>query len=306
VSAHDEKVSVIIPAYNAAGFLPEAVSHALTQTHPPQEVIVIDDGSTDSTPMVCAGLTGIRYVRQENRGEAGARNAALAIATGDFIALLDADDVCAPQRLERQVAALRSQPDAIACFSGHWVFSGKEETGRYSGIPGNAERSALDFAASLLVHPITMMFRRRAAEGLFFPIGVKTGGDMLFTGLLRRRGPFVIIPDVLYGYRRHPQQITAQHTVLDSLEQRLKWLRGNAAEVWPELSLEAAERAMWEALARALGLHYWTRRKEDFLALRQTLHTSWPRHLPRPPELSLRWYPAWVWKVKAWLDSQTH
>ncbi len=184
-----DTVSVIIPAYNAARYLAQAIDLALGQTHRPHEVIVVDDGSRDATPEVCKSYGDrIRTIRQENQGEAGARNAALELAAGEFIALLDADDLCAPERLARQAASLRANTDAIACFSGHWVFTEQRTTGRYEGVPENAGRSAVDLACSLLVHPITMMFRRVASRGVRFPVGVTTGGDMIFTSLLRRQG----------------------------------------------------------------------------------------------------------------------
>lgn len=297
-------VSVLVPAYNAALFLREAIDSLLAQTHRPTEIIVIDDGSVDDTPTVCREYEGrIVYIRQENRGEAGARNAGLGVARGEFVCLLDADDVCAPDRIERQVQALRAAPEACACFTGHWVFTEGSEPRAYAGDPARALKSAAEFSAALLVHPITMMFRREAVRGLAFPVGVTTGGDMLFTGLLRRRGPFTILPDVLYGYRRHPHQITARMTDLDSLEQRVAWLRATAPSQWPELDVSAFEALAWNALAEALGGHYWARRRREFLHLRSVLRERWPASVPRPASLELRWYPDALWKAKTLVDS---
>lgn len=299
----DSRVSVLVPAYNAARFLRDAVDALLVQTMPPSEIIVIDDGSTDDTPKVCARYAGrIVTIRQENRGEAGARNAGLARATGEFVCLLDADDICAPERIARQVASLRAAPEAVACFSGHWVFTEGAPTRTYEGVPERASRSAEEFAAFLLVHPITMMFRRQTAHGLQFPLGVTTGGDMLFTGLLRRLGAFVILPDVLYGYRRHPHQITARMTDLDSLEQRVAWLRAHAPSVWPDLDVDAFEALTWNALAEAVQGHYWARRKREFVHLRSVLRDKWPARLPKPDSLDLRWYPDLIWRLKALAD----
>src|SRR5262249_14117699 len=116
-------ISVIMPAYNCGRYLPEALDAALGQTLPPHEVLVVDDGSTDDTPQVCAAYGDrIRYVRQPNRGVPAGRNTALTRATGASSALLDADDVSAPDRLEKQAAALRARPGAVACFSGFWTF----------------------------------------------------------------------------------------------------------------------------------------------------------------------------------------
>jgi glycosyltransferase involved in cell wall biosynthesis len=100
------KVSVIVPAYNAAHFLPAALDSVLRQTWRDWEIVVADDGSTDDTRSVVEqripSFGGrLRYLFQPNRGVSAARNAALHAATGQFIALLDADDVWLPTRLER-------------------------------------------------------------------------------------------------------------------------------------------------------------------------------------------------------------
>jgi glycosyltransferase involved in cell wall biosynthesis len=292
-------VSVIVPAYNAGRYVGAAIDAVLGQTLPPSEVLVVDDGSADDTPAVCAAYGDrLRYVCQQNQGEAGARNTALSLANGDFVALLDADDVCAPERLEKQTAALAARPEAVVCYSGHWVFT---DAGRGASYPGDltaAERGTADFLCRLLVHPITMTFRRRAAEGLRFPVGVTTGGDMIFTAHLRHRGPAVVLPDVLYGYRRHAAQVTARFTEMDSFRQRLDWARLHGAKAWPGLDFATIERTMWRAAADALGVHYWARRRREFLGLRSDLRREWPRHLAKPAELGLRWYPDWLWQCR--------
>lgn len=96
------KVSVVIPTYNAAAFVVEAVLSVLAQTCPPHEIIVVDDGSTDDTAGRLKGLP-ITVIHQANAGVAMARNAGVAAATGDAIAFLDADDVWHPRKLELQV-----------------------------------------------------------------------------------------------------------------------------------------------------------------------------------------------------------
>ena len=296
-------VSVVIPAYNAARYLAEAIDACLAQTLSPHEIIVVDDGSKDETPDICARYgSRIVTIRQANKGEAGARNTALGVATGEFIALLDADDTCAPQRFEQQVTALLAQPDAIACYSGHWVFSDEGTMGRYAGDPQAAGSSAEDFAADLLVHPITMMFRRQAAQGLEFPVGLHSGGDMVFSALLRRRGAVIILPDVLYGYRRHQAQITASEHYLASLRYRLAWLKEHAGRVWPDLDIAEWEVRVWHAMSRGLRRHYWARRKAEFQRMKRVLNEQWPAHVPKADELGWHWYPDWLWNVKGILD----
>lgn len=104
-------ISVIIPSYNSARFVTEAVESALSQTYRPIEVIVVDDGSTDETPAIVAPFENrIRYIRQENRGLAGARNRGIQEARGEFIAFLDADDRWMPEKLGQQWKCFSDDP----------------------------------------------------------------------------------------------------------------------------------------------------------------------------------------------------
>jgi hypothetical protein len=109
-------VSTIIPVYNRAGLLVEAVNSVLAQSHPLNEIIIVDDGSTDETTDVARGLSVrnpavVRYLRLERGREWRARNHGLDIATGEFIQFLDSDDLIAPEKLATQVAALRAHPE---------------------------------------------------------------------------------------------------------------------------------------------------------------------------------------------------
>src|SRR5262245_20179101 len=116
-------VSVVIPCYNAGRFLKETLESILAQTRPALEVIVVDDGSTDDSAAV-AGAFGppVRVLRQSNQGESVARNRGLDEARGDWVAFLDADDVWAPDKLERQLAAVEGSPGVACCHTGFYLF----------------------------------------------------------------------------------------------------------------------------------------------------------------------------------------
>jgi glycosyltransferase involved in cell wall biosynthesis len=109
------RVSVVIPAFNAAAFLDEAVSAAMTQSRPPHEILIVDDGSTDDTSRRAAMWPSpVRLIRQRNAGVSAARNRAVAEATGEAVAFLDADDVWHPGKLEAQVAVLAKDAECVA------------------------------------------------------------------------------------------------------------------------------------------------------------------------------------------------
>ena len=112
-------ISVIIPAYNAARFLAEAVASVRAQTVRAAEIIIVDDGSTDGTPAVIAALgAGLRSVCQPQRGAAAARNRGAELAGGEWLAFLDADDLWLPGKLAVQLAWMREHPLSDVVF-GH-------------------------------------------------------------------------------------------------------------------------------------------------------------------------------------------
>ncbi|HEX3110532.1 MAG TPA: glycosyltransferase family A protein, partial [Thermoanaerobaculia bacterium] len=111
-----KSVSVVIPSYNYARYLGEAIDSALGQTLPPLEVIVVDDGSTDDTPAVLAAYGDrIRVLRQKNAGVAVARNSGIAAARGECVAFLDADDVWLPRKLELQIPLFTDSVGLVHC-----------------------------------------------------------------------------------------------------------------------------------------------------------------------------------------------
>jgi glycosyltransferase involved in cell wall biosynthesis len=110
-------VSVLIPAYNTAPYIGEAIESVFAQTYRPIEVVVVDDGSDDGTDAVARGYGDrIRFERLEHGGIGRARNRAVELAQGDYLAFLDADDRFVPTKLEQQVAAVESDPELDMVF----------------------------------------------------------------------------------------------------------------------------------------------------------------------------------------------
>lgn len=151
-------VSVVIPTYNRACFLPAAVASIRAQTHPCADVVIVDDGSTDDTAQVVARLgDGIRYIRQHNAGPGAARNRGIREARGDLVAFLDTDDRWLPDKTARQVAVMQREP-RVALVSADMAIEDEHGTVQ---VPSNFERRGmLTFFAGLGGRPVPDAPRR--------------------------------------------------------------------------------------------------------------------------------------------------
>ena len=301
------RVSVIIPTYNCGLYLASAIESALNQTLPPHEIIVVNDGSTDDTTEIAARFKGlITYVSQPNSGVSVARNRALEIASGDFVAMLDADDLAAKTRFKLQVEALNREPAAVGCFTGHRLIDigGTVLSTHLRDTPVADATSPPDFltAVRLLTPdiplPQTILFRRSAAQFARFPVGVKYGEDMLFCAILRSCGPFIHVADPLYDYRVRPGSAAQTQTPLDGFHQRYAWIAANREQYCPDRTLDQIKSELLMGLADFTDIQYWTRRREMFLCLRNFLRNNWPPMVPPHVVLGRKWYPEWIWQTR--------
>jgi glycosyltransferase involved in cell wall biosynthesis len=121
------RISVIIPTYNRCALLDRAIVSVLKQTRPADEIIIIDDGSTDGTQeLITKKYPQIFYIWQENKGISAARNAGIEKASGQWIAFLDSDDTWLPRKLEYQQKALTENPEYLICHTNEiWIRRGQ-------------------------------------------------------------------------------------------------------------------------------------------------------------------------------------
>ena len=110
-------VTVVMAVHNGERFLRSALESLYAQDYEPFEVVFVDDGSTDGSAAIARTFPGIRYIYQENQGQASARNTGLSLAQGEFLAYLDDDDLIPPQKLRRQAEYLVANPD-VGCVLG--------------------------------------------------------------------------------------------------------------------------------------------------------------------------------------------
>jgi glycosyltransferase involved in cell wall biosynthesis len=193
-------VSGFMPAYNAEEFLVEAVGSMLAQDYTPFECVVVDDGSTDSTPEILGRYPQLKVVRQDNTGRSGACNTAIAHTHGEFLTAFDADDRYPANRVSLQAQYLIDNPD-VGCVLGRqeWinppVWLGRDPVfGDLDGIPIGSG-----------------MFRRDVVErlGLYDPTFLH-GEDMDLMVRMREQGiRFEILPEVIWYRRYHDGQMTA-------------------------------------------------------------------------------------------------
>jgi glycosyltransferase involved in cell wall biosynthesis len=163
-------VSVIVPTYNRSAFIGKAIDSVLNQTYTRYELIVVDDGSTDRTPVLLDRYgNSIKVVHQHNQGVSAARNKGIRAAAGDLIAFLDSDDYWLPKKLEEQVALFNSQPDILICQTEEiWIRNGR----RVNPKKRHKKQSGMIFEKCLplcLVSPSAVMIRRALFDevGLF-------------------------------------------------------------------------------------------------------------------------------------------
>jgi glycosyltransferase involved in cell wall biosynthesis len=168
-------VSVVIPAFNGADYIGETIESILAQTYRPLEVLVVDDGSTDRTAEIVQRFGDpVRYFRQENAGTAAARNRAVAESRGEFIALLDQDDLWVPHKLERQIPRFAEDPRIGLVFAGIEFFDTHSGKITSTYFPG-AELTLCDLLAHAVLPVQTMLFRRSALEKIG-PFDTTLGG----------------------------------------------------------------------------------------------------------------------------------
>ncbi len=205
------RISVVMPAYNAGMFIAAAVRSILAQSLGDFELLILDDGSEDATERIITGIPDqrIRYYRHAaHRGLAAIRNEGMSIARGSYIAMMDADDISHPHRLEMQAALLDAHPGTGAC--GVWLrtIGGRRHTFRYAANHDDIRCEML--FDSHMPHGASMLRAElvRAHAPLYSDVFHSAEDYDMWTRLAPYTR-FEILPRVLYEYRQHKGQTTA-------------------------------------------------------------------------------------------------
>jgi glycosyltransferase involved in cell wall biosynthesis len=223
------RVSVLVPAFDAAGTIAQTLESVAAQDHPDLEVIVVDDGSRDATAAIAAGFSGRfarwHLVRQANRGQPAALNHALAMATGKYVQFLDADDVLMPGKIAAQVRRLEESPGAVATAA--W--------GRFYDVPANTrfepEAAWRDLA------PIDWLVADwEDGRGMMFPAMWLVPADVA-----RRAGPWREDLTLLCDTEYFPRVVLASAGVRFCADARVGYRSGHGGSVSARRSKPALE-----------------------------------------------------------------
>ena len=229
-------VSVIMPNYNTPEeYLRAAMESILSQTYSNFEFIIVDDGSTDDSSSIIKSYQDDRIVlikNEKNLGITKSLNIALARATGEFVARMDADDVSLPQRLERQVHYMREHTDVVVC--GTWVQLFGDKDKKICKVLPDRQEMQIRFLFSNhtdIFHP-TVMLRHAALieHGIMYNEAYPVVQDYRMWIDCCRIGACTNLPEVLLQYRIHQSRTThklyALHTACDRriIDEQLSWL----------------------------------------------------------------------------------
>ena len=240
-------VSVVIPCYGQAHFLREAIESVIAQAHP-TEIVVVDDGSPDNTAEVAARYPQVRYVRQENKGLAEARNSGFRVATGDYLMFLDADDRLTPNAVEAHLKCFAEHPEAQLTVGD---IDHIAEDGSYLGSPRWPLLTANFYEELLKVNHvaniIAVMARREviASVGGFEP-SCSPAEDYRLLLRAVRNFPSAHHRTVVAQYRRYPTSLSRNSAVMLAALHRVMALE------WP---LVEGNRPLEKA--HRIGALYW-------------------------------------------------
>lgn len=218
------RVSLVVPAYNAADYLVEAVESLLAQDHSNLEIIIVDDGSTDSTGELAAGFSGkVKLHRQANAGQSAAMTTGWSMASGEFIGYLSADDRLRPTAVRRCAEELAARPDVVLVYPDFGIID-KRSIRRATVCPPDFSRRALYAELHCLPGP-GALFKRTAYEKAGpWRFDLRQIPDLDFFLRLALQGDFYHLPEVLAEFRKHPQSTTYRAVPFERGEEPLRMI----------------------------------------------------------------------------------
>lgn len=254
-------VSVIVPTYNCGRYIADAIDSILRQTVQPEQIVIVDDGSTDETELVVRRYKDARieYTKQTHAGVAAARNTGLNEARCEFVTFLNADDRWGPEFIERMHGFLAEDPTVACAFANFVLF--KHETGKilrdqfqsypelrrpvllrdvptaFARIPKERAFSALVVCNEIPAYTQVMMFRRASIESLRFDTTLALGEDTNFALQTFLQGGVIFTDEVLAEVRLHDTNATRD--AAETAVHKLNGLKALAPHVTRTVDLAA-------------------------------------------------------------------
>ncbi|VDG72429.1 family 2 glycosyl transferase [Clostridium carnis] len=220
-------VSVIIVVYNGEKYIKEAIDSVLNQTYKDIEVIVVDDGSTDNTREIVKEYEKIIYMYQENKGEGSARNLGIEVSKGEYLAFLDADDLYAPDKIEKQLKILLENEEVDVVYNDLQVV---DENLNYlnilksEGVYDNREDLLANIIYRQIIQgPICMMMRKKCIANIKWSENLIYTVDYEYVIKLAFNHNFKYLEEPLYIYRRHGNNLSNRHKA--TIEEEIKIIR---------------------------------------------------------------------------------
>lgn len=282
-------VSVVMATHNAMPYLPLAIDSILQQSYDHFEFIIIDDASSDDS---AAYLSGVRDPRvrvipnERNLGPAASVNRGLSEAQGDLIARMDADDICAPERLRLQVDFLDAHPE-VGVVGSHFTLMSADGGRRRKVIVARRD-DVLRFRL-LYTFPMcnpSMMIRRRilTEHGLAYDPSLRMNEDYAFLIALSQRTQMANLPDYLLHFRKHGASLTSRNA-LANFDMQVTIVSDHQRAV---LGSGVADDAAVQTFTRRYVTRDWPTQTKDVMAFARGLHRLAQAYLAASPDASAR------------------
>lgn len=267
-------VSVVMPAYNTAAFIRDAIESILNQTLQQFELIIVDDGSQDGTGDIASEYAArdarIRVIPGAHRGTSHAMNRGIDVARADWVAVMHADDIALPQRLERQYQAAQADPQVVIWGTdGYHINSQRQIVSRFRVGPGSVaecQRERQQNRVVQCIHPTAMLRRDVLLAVGGYDTSVQVAEDIELFDRMMIHGPLVTIREPLLGYRVHGSSLSMrryfeQLTIVHFVAARQKHRQQTGAELTLDAfrQQDAHRSRLWklnEYRRHAAGMYY--------------------------------------------------
>ena len=233
-------ISVIVPIYNVEEYLVRCLESLKIQTYPDYEVLMIDDGSTDSSGMIAESFADndkFRYFRQKNQGQGAARNTGIEKAKGKYLAFVDSDDWVSKDYLKTMYDALVSaDADVTNCHTEYVWSSGKHAPNPVTNLPEEKTTDILKFLENTSFASWNKLYKKELFDDIRFPVKMKYEDYACIPQVIGRAKSVICIEDTLYYYfQRDNSTIHSSENLRDMLKAQRILESSSLAEKYPQV-----------------------------------------------------------------------